>query len=456
MVSPDFTGVNYRPSGASNGYQTFHLYQPSGVKPAAGWPVVVFLNHSGWTASTKASTVTSGVKLRLLHGGIAVCDATATVVDTGDPSITGGGMFWDPTDPGWATDDTPEHDLIWIVQKLRDLASTYEINANKVGLYCTTGSSSTIGANVCFSQDAAAPGAPTTQEQQSSAIQCAVLREFLGYYPSVLSTFNPVRLRDSATPSAQAATVANATGLHQLQASPLYRLAQSTASGTDVGDVPYYLRSVGSPGSTDFSLSSQGVPAVQDTIANDTNAWGQFIVGRYLRKFVGRVRQNRKTRHSANSDLYDEGADFNIPTGTEEELYAQRFLFAELAGKGGVLTFSLPCIGWSYGVDTSRRGASTSQSSPALVRRQTRSSHMRSTGKAKTRSWALNWPNATKTDAANLELIATVSHGPVLPMNFAPPDEPGTTLVRIARDTFRISQENAVRYSISLELEEVA
>lgn len=421
--TPTFQDANYRPSGVSNGYQEFNLFLPDTAvftKPSAGWPVVVFVNNAGYTASTRLTTA-AGVHELMLHAGFAVCDATVTITDTGDPSITGGGMFWDPTDTNWATDDVPEKDVASIVQHLRDKAAAYGIDPNAITLAAQTYAASQLALWVTLAEDLADSGASTTQEQQSSVPNACLVVTPLTYFEALLYSRTNNHLRDEATPSAKAATYGDASFAHRLQASPLYR----TFLNQTGGQVHTFMWAVGTPSVSNLNVDlATGAPEVSNTINSETDAWFTQMLTKYMRYHISGshifhrhklVSTTATLSQLTNHDRYVDALRL-VPV-------AVQFFQAATAGwKSSVATFDLP-YDWAVPMSTTR--AAVQAEGATTQRRQTHSSYSRSRVARSERHWEIGAQQATGDELTSLKALWSATSGQARTIDFEPPGVSG-------------------------------
>lgn len=450
MTAPDFAAVNYRPSGAANAYQTFDLYLPDATvytKPAAGWPVVVVVNCTNFTASTKTGAL-AGDPLYFVDHGFAVCEATVTVKDA---TVTGGGLFWDTTDGGWATDDIAEKDLIHVIQKLRDLASTYGIDTDAIALYGSEWASATVCQWVGCEADHADSGASTTQEKESSVPMSVYGQSGSWWNPALVSTLAQNHLRDSTTTSAVAATYGDATTAHRQAFSPIYRGFLAPTGG--VASVSFYARARGAatnPG--EYQVDSSDLPTRVNTQAVETDAWQAMAGMDWLRQHsAGRFFHGRKSTLSTSSSAQYLYADRFYGTG-EELPRAARFFQATLgAWPETVATFTAP-MRWEKDSDTLRRNG-TSLALHAQ-RRQTALSHSRSGMEDAVRSWRVGHDSITAAELTALQSTVATARTGAQPIEFDMPDAPGSAPVHIIGDSFEYQLVGHDRYSYSLALTE--
>ena len=458
----NFSEVPYIPSGTPNDYQTFNMYLPDATQhpvPAAGYPCVVRINLTDYTASAKDDDVINDPEgYAILEAGLALCDATVTFTTAGG-SVTGGGLFWDPTDANWGSDDTAEQDVIWIIQKLRDLDTEMFVDPDGIGLYgAANGAAGTVCAWVACEADHADSGAGTTQEQQSSVPSACVAIKPAAWYPGMIQSTAQDHLRDEGTPANQATTIGDASSDHQQQASPVYRIKQAGRV-----DVPMLFRSSdASSGSADlrigrrFPESATGIerlPAISGKLSALSDAWHQIMLMHYLRNHTSdnlfhRGQSTLWTSQSAQRPSFDRVVS---DAGDDLTPHLLAFFHATLTAWGEVDTWDVPYT-YHHQVDTKRDGV---RSDGAVVHgRQIRTGSSRHRLTASARGWRIGHSAITDAQADQLRTIDTNAIGNVKPIAFDAPDAPGKVPVFAVADSLNLVHRNGEVWSYSITLEE--
>lgn len=455
LTTPNFLGVDYTPgtTNFSNGYQDFHLYLPDPnvySKPASGWPVVLFIQNTDWLTSTKTDTLTTIRARALVEAGIAAAIMTTTVVDTGDPNITNGGMFWAPSDAGWATDDIPHKDVGWAIQKLRDDAALFEIDPAAIGLFGQGHAAATLALWVAQSEDLADSGAGTTQEQKSTLPDAVFSQAPTAWYGAYdLTTANTI-LRSAATPTTPAATLANATANHRRRASPLFLAAADPE--TAGRPLPHFINVTSAATSTDVRIDSVTGPLLAGVLTAYGDGWNALVMVRWLRDTVSplfhRLHSRITTVAPADVTQVDrvilESANAFAP-------HIVAFFRATLGGLGNVETFDVKWE-WAFRVE-SRRNAVTTQA-PTAHRRQTLTSTSPSRVTASVQTWEIGSDMASKADSTRLQAIWASTRGKSGRFDFPIPDAPGTIEARFVEDSLSIRHMRADRYRWRARIEE--
>ncbi len=130
------SGINYHPQSRPS--RVLEIYHPTGTRPQAGWPVVVWINNSGFQVSINSGSITDSLTQGkvLTHGGWAVVQVQTTVtVSASEPPI-GHGMYRSPADaeydPEGNGDDTPHQDVKWAIQWVHHFGRLYGLDINRV------------------------------------------------------------------------------------------------------------------------------------------------------------------------------------------------------------------------------------------------------------------------------------------------------------------------------------
>ena len=453
-----FGEVDYTPgtSNVSNGYQTFDLWIPGDPfeKPAEGWPVVLFVNLVGYTDSTQL-TIQSDLIQEARDRGLAVASVTVTPVN-GDPNITGKGLFWDPSEAGWATDDIPEKDLIWAIQKMRDNSAVFGINPNAIGVGSARGSyaESSVILWVAFEADHADSGAATTQEQQSSLPNAVYVDSAVFWNPAMQNSRSQSHLRDEGNTANVAATYGDASELHRKQASPPYRKFIDESAGAN--DIPILFVTQGTPtASGQYPTDADRMPTRTGTVALETDAWFGLACFDWLRYSGGTTSNNFHAEHSqlVSGAVLQFGVNDRIVTSTVERSFILSFFQSTLASWDGTAeTFDVP-FEWASDLTTKRRGLITQGT--ALQRRQAQKSYSRARQEDSIRSWRIGSRNATATDIARIQAILDATANGALPVNFPAPACPGNVPARFADSSFEYRLNSFDRYTYQLTFEEV-
>jgi len=452
----DFEGVDYTPgaSNTSNGYQEFNLFIPDAsvhAKPAAGWPVIVFVNNASYTASANSSTLT-GLRLLAYEYGFAVCHAMVTITDVADVNITNGGMFWDPDDAGWITDDVPEKDVIWIIQKLRDQSTSYEINPNAIGLYGDDGAwaASSLCAWVAFEKDHADSGASTTQEQQSSLPNSVCVDSATFWHPAILNSVSQDHLRDATTTSAVAATNGDATSAHRQQVSPLYRSYVDSTGGAKA--IPLFVITAGAPTASGmFSVDSDSLPTRSNSQSSITDAWQGMLAINWLRSNGNSLAYHRKHSTLASGLVTQFPIVDRYILAAQEHPHILAFFRATLGGYAGAETWDLT-TDWASEMATDRPALTTS--GPTIHRRQTMQSRSRARQERSIRRWKVGAQDVRQSEITRLRAINTASAGSVLTIDFPATASPGMVPVRMQSDSLEWTQSGYDSYSYTVVMEE--
>lgn len=438
--SPAQTDVNYRPSGSSNGYQTFNLYEPDTTGP---WPVVVYVNNTAFTASSYGATIT-GFKERIVDYGLALVDAAVTITDTGDMNIEGGGMFWPPSAPEWDTDDIPEKDVIWIVQHLRQNAGTYGIDANAIGLYGVGYAAATLAMWVGLEVDHADSGG-SGQDTQSSVPNAVGGEHGWFWNPAWSTSESQSHLRDSGNPDNTAATWGDATVAHIRASSPLRRAQFSTVGGS----VPLWIRTAFAPGSGDFTMhDTGGFPTLSDSLTAVIDSWQGLMGAKWLRD-----RYKFQQLHSTclvNSDTHFQyGIADEITTTADVEIKAIEFFRSTLLRPQSSNLWDLP-FEWSIDETTSRTGVESTDG--GSFRRQTQSSSSQNRLTASDRVWEATWESLEPADVTTLlNRWSDLGSGSLMmPL----PSAPGYVEVEEITGGFSIEQVSANSYRATIQLQE--
>lgn len=242
---PVFGGVDYREgllSGTTKKRRA-DVYYPGNVFPAAPLRTLFWGNNLGLTTSVRNGSIEDAVNYQLryqaLEAGYAVIDYEMTVTDVGGEP-TGGGMYREPTDPEYdpdgGGDDTPQLDVIWLVQFFRYYAAQYGLDPSRFALAGSSGAS-LVSMFAALGPDHADPTNPVPWRRVSSRPQAMIDYRIGGWFKGVVQDLaaggaqvDPAFLRKLADDTAKAADCEEADPNHVLHCCPGWYMVQPGAA----------------------------------------------------------------------------------------------------------------------------------------------------------------------------------------------------------------------------------
>lgn len=279
--TPSQTNVTYSPGvglGTVAVTERCNVFLPDGTAPAAGWPVLLWIEDTALTGSapSRQTTIAKGGSIghQCLARGIAFVSATVARVDSG---ASGGGLFTQPGSGAWdsATQLNAWKSTVHLIQWAR-VTATFDPANILVG-------GELIGADLALWAGAGPAVASSAQFRAgvSHRANGVIALRPCGWFPGVQITQPGGIFSEAGVPGTAAVELGDADSTDLLQASPLWAMFNGSTERTANASLPVFTWASGPVGATSFEFSAN-LPTLSNTLPSTGDAWGSHALRRAL------------------------------------------------------------------------------------------------------------------------------------------------------------------------------
>ena len=294
------------------GFARLDVYLPAGAPPTDGWPVLLTNRVAGWFGAPRRGSIDPNDDFAILlhkaiNAGLAVLDVGANGSGTpGSPALPA--WFYPPGHPSgrWENENQvlPDKDLLHAIQWTRD-QQLWPLDAERIfALGLSAGAQ--IPMWIAFHPELAVQGGSSQIARPSSIAGVVALDPITSFLAQQddWPIANP-RYESVSQPGTDALDLADADQAIRDVSSPMRALLAGTSRGHGVACFFACDETIENP---DFSLESDGHPALRDTIGepNIHDLWNCAMM-------LERLRDQDDGLHIARSELW-------VPPGADAAL----------------------------------------------------------------------------------------------------------------------------------------
>jgi len=275
---------------------------PTGIAPPDGWPVILWPDNAGLTASNFPLNGTDGTSYEsatvplfdYLNAGFAVASMTVTPSSNSHPDLA---KFRDYTEPEYSDSGNPkaQKEVCWAVQYLREYGySRHNIDPNRIVLGGRSGGAITA-CWAAWNKDFADPTSDIPMLRRSSKPNALITYALPTFWPA----YDPAAIgglwfENAASPGSLASSLTQVPAGQELAGSPIQWILRDDESIRDWAMLPSYHNFGESVTGLPHTFANNdpndvwSYPAPTGNLTNSHDGWNHYMLAIYYKESLKR------------------------------------------------------------------------------------------------------------------------------------------------------------------------